>query len=131
MNVFTFTRKRLFALLAIVAVLGGIIGLSACSGSSGPQNATQVLQSDGYTPSAAYTSALQGGLGNTDGMVTSSQAGTNGGNVQAVIVFANATDEQAGAAAVSSQFAGLQIASHGDVLTATGPLTTWASLGSG
>ena len=129
---FTFTGKRLIALLAIVLSLGAVIGLSACSGgssSSTPQNATQILQSDGYTPSSAYTSALQGGLGSTSGEVTSSQVGTNGGNVQAVIVFDNSTDEQAGAAGIQGQFSGLNSSSNGDVLTVTGPLTAWANAG--
>jgi hypothetical protein len=128
-----FIRKRIIGILAVVLVaLGTIAGLSACSGgssSSTPQNATQILQSDGYTPSSAYTSALQGGLGSTSGEVTSSQVGTNGGNVQAVIVFDNATDEQAGATGIQGQFTGLNSASSGDVLTVTGPLTAWASAG--
>ena len=127
-----FARKRLAALIAIVAILGGIVGLSACSGgSSTPQNATQILQSDGYTPSSAFTSSLQGGL-TGDTSVTSSQAGTNSaGDVQAVVVFDNASDEATGAAGVSSLASGNGItsASNGDVLTLTGPLSAWAAAG--
>jgi hypothetical protein len=134
MNVYTFTRKRLFALLAIVAVLGGIIGLSACSGSSGPQNATQVLQSDGYTPNAALTQSLQSGIGASDSMVTSSQVGeNNSGSVQAVIVFDNASDEQLGATSIQAAGYtgnGINVVSNGDTLTATGPLSAWAAAGS-
>ena len=134
---FTFTRNRLFALLAIVAVLGGIIGLSACSGSSSapPQNATQILKSDGYTPSSAYTSALQGGLDGSGGTVTSSQVGTNSSSsVQAVIVFDSAADAQAGEQGVTGSgeigfYSGITPALHGDVLTMTGPLSAWAAAG--
>lgn len=130
-------NRRILAILGSVAVLGGTIGgLSACSGSSQsatPQNATQIIQSDGYTPSATFTQSLQGGL-DSDSTVTSSQAGTNSaGNVQAVVVFDNAGDEQTGAAGVQSLVTGSGITaqSNGDVLTLTGPLAAWASVGGG
>jgi hypothetical protein len=127
-----FIRKRIIAILGAIAVLVGVLGgLAACSGSSGPQNATQILQSDGYTPSSSFTSSLQGGL-TGDSAVTSSQAGTNNsGDVQAVVVFDNASDEGTGAAGVQSLVSGSGItsASNGDVLTLTGPLSAWAAAG--
>jgi hypothetical protein len=128
---FTFTRNRLIALIAVIFVLGGVIGLAACSGSSGPQNATQVLQSDGYTPSATYTSALQGGLNSGGGTteITSSQAGTNSsGDIQGVVVFDNSADAQAGATGAGSS-PGISVVTNGDVVTLTGPSAAWAALG--
>lgn len=128
-------NRRILAILGSVAVLGGTIGgLSACSGSSQsatPQNATQIIQSDGYTPSSTFTQSLQSGL-DSDSTVTSSQAGTNGaGDVQAVVVFDNAGDEATGASGVQSLVAGSGITSqsNGDVLTLTGPESAWAALG--
>ena len=133
---FTFTRNRLFALIAIVLAIGGLLGgLAACSGSSGPQNATQILQSDGYTPNAAFTNALSSGLNGGSGEVTSSQAGTNSaGDIQAVVVFDNPADAQAGEQGVAQAgdtgfYTGITPVLHGDVLTLTGPSTAWASLG--
>jgi hypothetical protein len=133
---FTFTRKRIDVFLAsgvaALAAVGVVAGLSACSGgSSSPPNATQVLQSDGYTVSSAYTSALQSGIdGNSE--VLSSIAGTNSsGDIQGVVVFDSASDEQAGASALQSQYSddGLIVASNGTVLTVTGSESTWASIG--
>jgi hypothetical protein len=127
---FTFTRNRLFALIAIVLALGGVLGgLTACSGgSSTPQTATQIIQSDGYTPSAAYTTALQGGL-NGDSAVTSSQAGTNAaGDIQGVVVFDNNADAAIGASGVSST-PGISIVTNGDVVTLTGAASAWANAG--
>lgn len=127
-------KKRILAILGSIAVIiGTVAGLSACSGSgsSTQQNATQLLQGDGYTPSSAYTNALQGGL-DSSSAVTSSQAGTNSsGDVQAVIVFDNAADEQAGADGAQSTLSGsgITLSSSGDVLTATGPVAAWASVG--
>jgi hypothetical protein len=126
-------KKRIYAIAASVAIVGGAVGgLSACSGSSSSApTASSVLSSDGYTPNSAYTSALQSGLDGSS-EVTSSIAGTNNsGDIQGVVVFDNASDEQAGASALQSQYGGdgLTIASSGTVLTVTGPVSTWAGLG--
>jgi len=127
----------------VTATVGGVLlaagvgaGLAACSsGPSSPPNATQILQSDGYTPSAAYTGALQSGIGNSDGTVTSSQAGTEGDNIQGVVVFDNSTDAAAGVSALNGSgstgfYTGLTVAQNGDVVTVTGPVSAWASAGS-
>jgi hypothetical protein len=129
---FTFTRNRLIALIAILVVLGGVVGITACSGgSSAPQNATQVLQSDGYTPSATYTSALQSGLNSGGGTteITSSEAGTNSaGDIQGVVVFDNGADATAGATGAGSS-PGITVATNGSVVTLTGSESAWAALG--
>jgi hypothetical protein len=130
-------NKRIAGGVAIAAVLAGTVGgLTACSsGPSTPPNATQILQSDGYTPSAAYTQSLQGGLDGGAGTVTSSEAGTdNAGNIQAVVVFDNAADAQAGNAGLSNAgdtgfYTGITAKVSGDVLTVTGPVSAWESLG--
>jgi hypothetical protein len=127
-------NKRIVGVLATGAVLAGTVGgLTACSsGPSTPPNATQVLQSDGYTPSAAYTSSLQSGLDGGNGEVTSSQAGTNSaGDIQGVVVFDNAADASAGQSALNSSgdATGLSVTTSGDVLTVTGSLSAWAALG--
>jgi hypothetical protein len=123
--------KSGLAAIAIGAGLAGLIGACGSSGSSGPPNATSILQSDGYTPSAAYTTAMQGGIasaGSQAGQVSSSEAGTNGDNIQGVIVFDNSADASA-AAAQSPSAGGLTVAQNGDVVTITGNVTAWASEG--
>lgn len=127
-------KNRYFAIAASIAVVGGTIGgLTACSsGPATPQNATQVLQSDGYTPSSTWTDALQSGIGSTGGDITSSEAGTNSaGDIQAVVVWNSASEASAGVTALNTQFGsdGITTVSNGDVLTATGPLSAWASAG--
>jgi hypothetical protein len=128
-------RNRVTAAVSGVIVAVGLgAGLAACSsGPSTPANATQILQSDGYTPSAAYTTAMQGGIssaGAQAGQITSSEAGTNGDNIQGVLVFDNASDAQT-AAAQDPSAGGITVAQNGDVVTITGSITSWASLGSG
>jgi hypothetical protein len=126
-------HNRVTSAVAGLLLAAGVgAGLVACSsGPSSPPTATQVLQSDGYTPSAAFTSSLQNGIGNSDGTITSSEAGTNGGNVQAVVVYDNASDASAGVSAVQSVVGGdgITVTSNGDVLTATGSLSAWAAAG--
>lgn len=128
-------NRRFIASIAIVAgIVGGGAALTACSsGPSGPPNATSVLQSDGYTPSAAYTSALQSGLGGApDGTVLSSQAGTNSNDqIQLVVVFDNATDAQAGLTGVQTQYGsdGITSSASGQVLTATGTVAGFEQAG--
>lgn len=137
MNVFWSSKKRtILGSVAAIAVLGGTIGgLSACSGSgsSGPPTASSVLSSDGYTPSAAYTTALQGGLASAGSSasseVTSSIAGTNSaGDIQGVVVFDNAADATAGAQGAGST-PGIAVVTNGDVVTLTGSESAWAALG--
>jgi hypothetical protein len=109
------------AILAIV--------VSAC-GSSGPPNATSILQSDGYTPSSAIESSMASSLGSGSD-VSSSAAGTdNAGKIQLVLVFTDSGAAAIGAAGVRSAAAGIAVTINGDVVTATGPATTWANAGS-
>lgn len=127
-------RNRVTAATAGVLVALGLgAGLAACTsgGSSAPPTATQVLQSDGYTPSAAYTTAMQGGIasaGSQAGQVTSSEAGTNGDNIQGVIVFDNSSDAST-AAAQDPSAGGITVAQNGDVVTITGSVSSWAAVG--
>jgi hypothetical protein len=125
-------RKFIMSVTVVAVVgFGAGAGLAACSsGGGGLPNATSVLQANGYTPSASYTSALQSGLSGTTG-VTSSEAGTNGDNIQLVIVFDNSADASAGASGVQSQYGsdGITTTSNGDVLTATGTVSDFVQAG--
>jgi hypothetical protein len=126
-------NRRTRAAAGVIAAIGLGAGLAACSsGPSTPANATQILQSDGYTVSAAYTTALQGGLASANapaGEITSSVAGTNSaGDIQGVVVFDNAADAQSGASGAGSS-PGITVATNGDVVTLTGPVSAWAALG--
>jgi hypothetical protein len=116
----------------ITAVAAGAIlaiVVSAC-GSSGPANATSILQSDGYTPSSAIESSMASSLGSGSG-VSSSAAGTdNAGEIQLVLVFTDSGEAAIGAAGVRSAAAGIAVTVNGDTVTATGPATTWANAGS-
>ena len=129
---FAFTGKRLIALLAVVLSLGAVIGLSACSGSSQPAtppSATSVLQGDGYTYDSAISSEVQTGLGTEPGL-SSLAVGEQGSNVQLVMVLTSPSEASAAASGVQSQYAGqgITVASNGDVLTATGSLSSFAAL---
>jgi hypothetical protein len=125
-------NKRIVGVVGAAAVLAGTIGgLTACSsGPATPQNAAQVLQSDGYTPSSAYTQALQSGLSGGGGNeITSSIAGTNNsGDIQGVVVFDNSADATAGAQGAGSS-PGITVNTNGDVVTLTGSVSAWAALG--
>jgi hypothetical protein len=113
------------------AAAGAILAIvvSAC-GSSGPPNATSVLQSDGYTPSPAIESSMASSLGSGSG-VSSSAAGTDSaGNIQVVLVYSDSGMAAIGAAGVRSDASGIAVTQNGDVVTATGSATTWANLGS-
>jgi hypothetical protein len=116
----------------ITAVAAGAIlaiVVSAC-GSSGPQNATSILQSDGYTPSSAIESSMASSLGSGSG-VSSSAAGTdNAGNIQVVLVYSNSAAAAIGAAGARSADAGIAVTVNGDIVTATGTPATWANAGS-
>jgi hypothetical protein len=120
------------AVSGVLLAVGVGAGLAACSsGPSSPPNATSVLQSDGYTPSAAYTTAMQGGIeqsGSQASQITSSEAGTNGDNIQGVLVFDNSSDA-ATAAAQDPSAGGITVAQNGDVVTITGNITAWAAVG--
>jgi hypothetical protein len=121
------------AVSGVLVALGVGAGLAACSsGPTTPPNATQVLQSDGYTPSAAYTTAMQGGIassGSQASQITSSEAGTNGDNIQGVLVFDNSSDAST-AVAQDTSTPGITVAQNGDVVTITGSISSWAAIGS-
>ncbi len=116
----------------ITAVAAGAIlavVVSAC-GSSGPANATSILQSDGYTPSSVIESSMASSLGSSSG-VSSSAAGTdNAGKIQLVLVFTDSGTASIGAAGVRSAATGIAVTVNGDIVTATGPAAAWANAGS-
>lgn len=128
-------KKTLFVIIAGLAVIGGVIGgLTACSGSgsSGPPNATSVLQSDGYTYDSALTNAVQTQIGGAqsnaaDGL-SSIAVGSQGNNFQVIMVFDNAAEASAGASGVGST-PGITMSTSGDVVTATGTGTAFANFG--
>jgi len=124
-------NRRITGAIAAAALAVGLAGGIGACGSSGssPPNATQILQADGYTPSAAYTSDFQTGLAGGDGKVTSSEAGTQGDNVQVVIVLDNSSDAGSVASGLQTQFSGLNITSNGDVVTVTGSTSDFANIG--
>jgi hypothetical protein len=126
-------NKRITSILAAGAIAAGLVGgIGACGGgSSSPPNATQILQSNGYTPSSDYTSDFQNGLGSGSSEVSSSEAGTNGNNVQVVIVADNAADASTAVSALNQQYGGdgLSVTQSGDVVTVTGSISTFANIG--
>ena len=74
---------------------------------------------------------MQGGIasaGSQASQVTSSEAGTNGDNIQGVLVFDNSSDA-ATAAAQDPSTGGITVAQNGDVVTITGSTASWAAVG--
>lgn len=78
---------KIIASIAIAASVGAGIGACSSSGSSTPPNATQVLQSDGYTP-LSNNLIPSGNLGQISQYASSFAWGDDsGGNVEAVAVI--------------------------------------------
>jgi hypothetical protein len=126
-------NKALASALAGTAVIAGVFGgLTACSGgSSAPPSAASVMSADGYTADSALTSTVQselGSQGSTDGL-SSLAVGSQGSNIQLVMVFDTAAEASGGATAIGSS-PGINVSTNGDVLTATGTLTAFSNLGS-
>jgi hypothetical protein len=133
-------RTRKFAdTIGTIGVLGlGAGAVAACGGPSSPASpptASSTLQSNGYTPSATYTSDFRNGLGSSSGQVTSSEAGTSGEHVQVVMVMDNSADANTVSTGMQGQYGaytnGLTTTQNGDVATVTGSLSDFASIGSG
>jgi hypothetical protein len=132
------TRKYL-ATIGTLGVLGlGADAVAACGGPSSPASpptATSMLQSDGYTPSATYTSDFQNGLGSSAGQVTDSEAGTSGDNVQVVMEMDNSADASTVSTEMQTQHGfytdGLTTKQNGDVVTVTGTVSDFENAGSG
>lgn len=130
---FGFSKKTLFAILAGLAIIvGTIAGLTACSGGSspsGPPSATSVLQSDGYTYDSALTGTVQSEIGAQGSSVglSSLAVGSQGSNLQLVMVFGTPAEATEGAAGVGNSAPGITVTTNGDVLTATGSGTSFAN----
>jgi hypothetical protein len=130
---------RKFTVTAVsVAVLGfgAGAGLAACgsSGSSSPPNAQSVLQGNGYTYDSSFTSQVQKSLGSDTTGESSLAAGSQGSNIQLVIVFTSPTEAAAGASGEQQQLSsgsGITVTSNGDVVTATGSFSAWEAQGNG
>lgn len=114
------------AAIAVGVALAGIITACGGGGSSAPPNAQSVLKADGYTFSQTLTTAAQ--AASMPAGATSTAIGTNGGNIQAVIVFSSSALASAGAS--GSAGAGLTTAQNGDVVTVTGSSAAFAAQGS-
>jgi len=118
-----------------IAAIAGIVlagSVTACgsSGSPASQNAAGVLQSDGYTPDSSLTSSLQSQVSTTPG-ISSLAAGRNSDGIQLVIVCTSPTvaneAETGEQQAIGSS--SITLAVNGNVVTATGPTSAWASIG--
>jgi hypothetical protein len=119
-----------------VSAMAVIAAVAAC-GSSGPPNATSVLQSNGYTPvtsSSLSPSALASSVG--AGNVSSAAIGvstSNGSEYQMVMVLTPAALSQGTPADITTMesqaaSAGVKASLNGDVLTMTGTQAAFGNL---
>ena len=128
-----FTGKFIVRLLAVAVAAIIVVPVASCSsGSSGPPNAIDVLKSDGYTFDPTFTHAAQTGVGSQSAAagMTSLAAGTKGNSVQIVFVFTSQALATAGASGARSQLgsSGVKVVSNGDVVTATGDVSSFSSV---